>query len=106
MTAAKTSLPVLGVPVQSKALKGMDSLLSIAQMPSGIPVGTLAIGRAGVSATTNRQGSCLLRSKKRFSMKIGILGGGQLAQMMAIAGKKHGHELRKSYDNDSHRSKS
>ena len=39
-------------------------------------------------------------------MKIGILGGGQLAQMMAIAGKKHGHELRKSYDNDSHRSKS
>jgi 5-(carboxyamino)imidazole ribonucleotide mutase len=47
MTAAKTSLPVLGVPVESKALKGMDSLLSIAQMPAGIPVGTLAIGRAG-----------------------------------------------------------
>lgn len=49
MTAAKTSLPVLGVPVQSKALNGMDSLLSIAQMPAGIPVGTLAIGRAGAS---------------------------------------------------------
>ncbi|WP_455201599.1 5-(carboxyamino)imidazole ribonucleotide mutase [Kaarinaea lacus] len=47
MLAAKTSLPVLGVPVQSKALNGMDSLLSIAQMPAGIPVGTLAIGRAG-----------------------------------------------------------
>jgi 5-(carboxyamino)imidazole ribonucleotide mutase len=47
MTAAKTVLPVLGVPVQSKALNGMDSLLSIAQMPAGIPVGTLAIGRAG-----------------------------------------------------------
>ena len=47
MTAAKTALPVLGVPVQSKALNGMDSLLSIAQMPAGIPVGTLAIGRAG-----------------------------------------------------------
>jgi len=47
MTAAKTFLPVLGVPVQSKALNGMDSLLSIAQMPAGIPVGTLAIGRAG-----------------------------------------------------------
>ena len=47
MVAAKTSLPVLGVPVQSKALNGMDSLLSIAQMPAGIPVGTLAIGRAG-----------------------------------------------------------
>lgn len=47
MTAAKTRLPVLGVPVQSKALNGQDSLLSIVQMPAGIPVGTLAIGRAG-----------------------------------------------------------
>lgn len=47
MVAAKTSLPVLGVPVQSKALLGMDSLLSIVQMPAGIPVGTLAIGVAG-----------------------------------------------------------
>jgi len=47
MTASKTVLPVLGVPVESKALKGLDSLLSIAQMPSGIPVGTLAIGRSG-----------------------------------------------------------
>lgn len=47
MTAAMTSLPVLGVPVQSKALSGQDSLLSIVQMPAGVPVGTLAIGRAG-----------------------------------------------------------
>ena len=47
MVAAKTTLPVLGVPVQSKALSGMDSLLSIAQMPGGVPVGTLAIGDAG-----------------------------------------------------------
>ena len=47
MTAAHTSLPVLGVPVESKALRGMDSLLSIAQMPAGVPVGTLAIGRSG-----------------------------------------------------------
>ncbi len=47
MAAAKTRLPVLGVPVQSKALNGMDSLLSIAQMPAGIPVGCMAIGRAG-----------------------------------------------------------
>ena len=47
MTAAFTSLPVLGVPIESHALKGMDSLLSIVQMPAGIPVGTLAIGRAG-----------------------------------------------------------
>ena len=49
MAAAKTSLPVLGVPVQSKALNGMDSLLSIVQMPTGIPVGTLAIGKAGAA---------------------------------------------------------
>jgi 5-(carboxyamino)imidazole ribonucleotide mutase len=47
MTASLTPLPVLGVPVESRALKGLDSLLSIAQMPAGIPVGTLAIGRAG-----------------------------------------------------------
>jgi len=47
MTAAKTRLPVLGVPVESKSLKGVDSLLSIVQMPAGVPVGTLAIGRAG-----------------------------------------------------------
>lgn len=47
MTAALTPLPVLGVPVESKALSGIDSLLSIAQMPGGVPVGTLAIGKAG-----------------------------------------------------------
>jgi 5-(carboxyamino)imidazole ribonucleotide mutase len=47
MTASMTPLPVFGVPVESKALKGMDSLLSIVQMPGGVPVGTLAIGRAG-----------------------------------------------------------
>ena len=47
MAASMTRLPVLGVPVESKALKGMDSLLSIAQMPGGVPVGTLAIGKAG-----------------------------------------------------------
>ncbi len=49
MVAAKTVLPVLGVPVQSKALNGLDSLLSIVQMPAGVPVGTLAIGNAGAS---------------------------------------------------------
>ena len=47
MTAAKTRLPVLGVPIQSKTLDGMDSLLSIAQMPAGVPVGSMAIGKAG-----------------------------------------------------------
>lgn len=49
MTAAMTSLPVFGVPVESKALSGQDSLLSIVQMPAGIPVGTLAIGKAGAA---------------------------------------------------------
>jgi 5-(carboxyamino)imidazole ribonucleotide mutase len=49
MTASKTSLPVLGVPVQSKALNGLDSLLSIVQMPAGIPVATFAIGTAGAT---------------------------------------------------------
>ena len=49
MTAAKTRVPVLGVPVQSRALSGMDSLLSIAQMPAGIPVGSMAIGKAGAT---------------------------------------------------------
>lgn len=47
MTAAKTRIPILGVPIESKALRGQDSLLSIVQMPAGIPVGTMAIGRAG-----------------------------------------------------------
>jgi len=49
MVAAKTGLPVLGVPVQSRALNGLDSLLSIVQMPKGVPVGTLAIGEAGAA---------------------------------------------------------
>ncbi|MBK6879568.1 MAG: 5-(carboxyamino)imidazole ribonucleotide mutase [Elusimicrobia bacterium] len=49
MTAAHTALPVLGVPVESRALKGLDSLLSIAQMPAGVPVGCLAIGKAGAT---------------------------------------------------------
>lgn len=49
MAASMTSLPVLGVPVESRALKGLDSLLSIAQMPAGVPVGTLAIGQAGAA---------------------------------------------------------
>ncbi len=49
MTASMTELPVLGVPIESKALKGLDSLLSIAQMPAGVPVGTLAIGKSGAT---------------------------------------------------------
>lgn len=59
MVAAQTSLPVLGVPMESHALKGQDSLLSIVQMPAGIPVGTLAIGRAGAINSALLAGSIL-----------------------------------------------
>ena len=55
MTAAKTTLPVLGVPVQSRALNGLDSLLSIVQMPAGVPVATFAIGSAGATNADPRQ---------------------------------------------------
>ncbi|MCB9525916.1 MAG: 5-(carboxyamino)imidazole ribonucleotide mutase [Myxococcales bacterium] len=59
MTAAKTALPVLGVPVQSRTLNGVDSLLSIVQMPAGVPVGTLAIGKAGAINAALLAGSIL-----------------------------------------------
>jgi 5-(carboxyamino)imidazole ribonucleotide mutase len=66
MVASKTTLPVLGVPVQSKALNGMDSLLSIAQMPAGIPVGTLAIGRAGAANAGLLAGSIVAGAHPEF----------------------------------------
>src|SRR5687767_13177256 len=62
MAASKTNLPVLGVPVESKTLKGMDSLLSIVQMPAGVPVGTLAIGRAGAVNAALMAAAILARS--------------------------------------------
>jgi 5-(carboxyamino)imidazole ribonucleotide mutase len=65
MTASMTPLPVYGVPIESKALKGMDSLLSIVQMPAGIPVGTLAIGEAGaVNAALLAASVLALKDKK------------------------------------------
>ncbi len=69
MVAAQTVLPVLGVPVESRALKGLDSLLSIAQMPAGIPVGSLAIGKAGATNAEARQN--LARLKQRLSEPSG-----------------------------------
>jgi len=71
MAAAKTHLPVLGVPVESKALHGMDSLLSIVQMPAGIPVGTLAIGRAG--ATNAALLAAAILSNKYAEIKTALL---------------------------------
>lgn len=70
MTASLTPLPVLGVPVQSKALKGMDSLLSIAQMPGGIPVGTLAIGHAGAKNAGILAASILAAFDSKLASKL------------------------------------
>src|SRR5215210_3321172 len=70
MAAAKTSLPVLGVPVESKTLKGMDSLLSIVQMPAGVPVGTLAIGRAGAVNAALLAAAIVARSDERVRQRL------------------------------------
>lgn len=70
MTAAMTHLPVLGVPVESKALSGMDSLLSIAQMPGGIPVGTLAIGKAGAKNAALLAASILSVSDQDIAKRL------------------------------------
>ena len=71
MVASMTHLPVLGVPIESKALSGMDSLLSIAQMPGGIPVGTLAIGKAGAKNAGILSASILSVSDKEIEQSLG-----------------------------------
>ena len=121
MAASMTTLPVLGVPVESKALKGMDSLLSIVQMPAGVPVGTLAIGQAGggqcraagggdagddrrgagrtargVARGTDRRGAPRRLNEACVASlapgsTIGIIGGGQLGRMMAMAAARLGY---------------
>jgi 5-(carboxyamino)imidazole ribonucleotide mutase len=70
MAAAKTALPVLGVPVESRALRGVDSLLSIVQMPAGIPVGTLAIGRAGAVNAALLATAILARGDARLGERL------------------------------------
>jgi 5-(carboxyamino)imidazole ribonucleotide mutase len=70
MTASMTSLPVLGVPVESQALKGMDSLLSIVQMPGGVPVGTLAIGKAGAINAALLAASILALTDKKLARRL------------------------------------
>ena len=70
MAAAKTLLPVLGVPVESRSLKGMDSLLSIVQMPAGVPVGTLAIGRAGAVNAALLAASIVAQSDARVRERL------------------------------------
>ena len=70
MTASMTELPVLGVPVESKALSGMDSLLSIAQMPGGVPVGTLAIGKSGAKNAALLAASILALSDSKIAASL------------------------------------
>jgi 5-(carboxyamino)imidazole ribonucleotide mutase len=82
MVAAKTSLPVLGVPVQSKALNGMDSLLSIVQMPAGVPVGTLAIGQAGATNAALLAASILANKYPEFAARLDALRAAQTAKVL------------------------
>jgi 5-(carboxyamino)imidazole ribonucleotide mutase len=82
MTASMTELPVLGVPIESRALKGLDSLLSIAQMPAGVPVGTLAIGDAGAANAGLLAAQILALCDARLAARVVAL---RAAQTAAIA---------------------
>jgi len=83
MCAAKTALPVLGVPVESKTLKGMDSLLSIAQMPAGVPVGTLAIGRAGAVNAGLLAAAIVARGRPAIGEALAVYRAKQTADVLA-----------------------
>ena len=83
MCAAKTDLPVLGVPIESKVLKGVDSLLSIVQMPAGIPVGTLAIGRAGAVNAALLAASILSLSNAMIAARLAEFRAKQTADVLA-----------------------
>ncbi len=83
MAASKTCLPVLGVPVESHALKGMDSLLSIVQMPAGVPVGTLAIGRAGAINAALFAASIIARSDAALNDRLHAKRKSQTASVLA-----------------------
>jgi 5-(carboxyamino)imidazole ribonucleotide mutase len=83
MTAAKTRLPVLGVPVQSRALNGIDSLLSIAQMPKGIPVGTLAIGDAGAANAALLAAAILALGDPDLAARLDAYRDAQTARVLA-----------------------
>jgi 5-(carboxyamino)imidazole ribonucleotide mutase len=84
VTAAKTVLPVLGVPIESKALHGMDSLLSIVQMPSGIPVGTLAIGAAGATNAALLAAAILATSDSALRERLHTYRAQQAAKVLAM----------------------
>ncbi len=84
MIAALTSLPVLGVPVESRALSGLDSLLSIVQMPAGVPVGTLAIGRAGASNAALLAASILSLGNEALAARVEAWRGRQTAAVAEV----------------------
>ncbi|MBT5374486.1 MAG: 5-(carboxyamino)imidazole ribonucleotide mutase, partial [Rhodospirillaceae bacterium] len=84
MTAAMTTLPVFGVPIESKALKGMDSLLSIAQMPGGVPVGTLAIGKPGAINAALIAASVLSLEDTELAQRLDIWRENQTAAVAVI----------------------
>jgi 5-(carboxyamino)imidazole ribonucleotide mutase len=83
MAASKTSLPVLGVPVQSKTLSGLDSLLSIVQMPAGIPVGTLAIGAAGATNAALLAAAILGNTRPAIRAALEAFRAAQTAKVLA-----------------------
>jgi 5-(carboxyamino)imidazole ribonucleotide mutase len=84
MAASKTTLPVLGVPVQSKALQGLDSLLSIVQMPKGVPVGTLAIGDAGAANAALLAASILALNDSALRDRIKAMRAQQTAAVLNV----------------------
>ena len=84
MTAAMTELPVFGVPIESKALKGLDSLLSIAQMPAGVPVGTLAIGPAGATNAGLLAAQVLALSDSSLAARIAAWRAAQTASIPEV----------------------
>jgi 5-(carboxyamino)imidazole ribonucleotide mutase len=94
MTASKTVLPVLGVPVESKALSGLDSLLSIAQMPAGVPVGTLAIGRAGAVNAALLAAAVLALSDETLAARLGAYRAAQTSSVLEHPDPSVGNEGR------------
>ncbi len=89
MTAAKTSVPVLGVPVQSRALNGIDSLLSIAQMPSGIPVATFAIGAAGAKNAALFAAAIIANEAIEIRIALDAFRAAQTAAVLAKPDPRH-----------------
>ena len=83
MTASKTRVPVLGVPMQSKALHGMDSLLSIAQMPAGIPVGSMAIGKAGATNAALLAAAILANDDEQVATALDLYRQNQTKKVLA-----------------------